>query len=37
MVLIIIQKLFVNHLLIGQDVLMIEGLHSDIVSPLGVS
>ena len=37
MVPIIIQELFVIQMLIGQDLLLIEGLHSDIVSPLEVT
>jgi len=37
MVLITIQEFFVIQMLIGQDLLLIEGLHPDIVSPLKVT
>jgi len=37
MVVISIQELFVIQILIGQDLLLIEGLHPNIVSPLEVT
>jgi len=37
MVLITMQEFFIIQMLIGQDLLITEGLHPDIVSPLEVT